>query len=102
MTKIDLCVHLAQHFRSLTGTGRPAINRDGVRALLQELERVCLQELKAKGQFSVTGIAKLVVESRRARRGRNPVTGEAITIPARRVVRARISSKIRRELEGPL
>ena len=61
-----------------------------------------MRELTDAGHFSISKIAKLVVETRRQRRGRNPITGKEITIPARRVVRARVSSRVRDAVEGLL
>ena len=37
------------------------------------------------------GIGKLVLQKRKARKGRNPATGEAIKIPAKTVVKMRIA-----------
>ena len=53
------------------------------------------------GQFTVPGVAKLIVQKRRARKGRNPVTGQPFVIPPRQVVGARISGKIRKAIERP-
>jgi len=39
---------------------------------------------EAKNGFTFPGVGKLVVRSYKARMGRNPQTGEAIKIPARR------------------
>ncbi len=39
---------------------------------------------EAKNGFTIPGIGKLVVRSYKARMGRNPQTGEAIKIPAKR------------------
>jgi DNA-binding protein HU-beta len=39
---------------------------------------------EAKNGFTIPGIGKLVVRQYKARMGRNPQTGEAIKIPARR------------------
>ena len=40
-------------------------------------------------------MVKLVVQSRQARMGRNPATGEAIEIPAKTVVKARIAKQLK-------
>lgn len=40
-------------------------------------------------QATLTGLGKLYVAERAARTGRNPATGEAIEIPARKVVKFR-------------
>jgi len=41
--------------------------------------------------FTIPGIGKLVVVDRKARKGRNPQTGESIDIPAKRVLKFRIA-----------
>jgi len=41
--------------------------------------------------FTVPGMGKLVVQQRKARKGRNPKTGEAIKIPAKKVLKFRIA-----------
>jgi DNA-binding protein HU-beta len=45
----------------------------------------------AKDTFTLPGIGKLVLQNRKARLGRNPKTREVIQIPARRVVKFRVS-----------
>lgn len=46
---------------------------------------------EAANQFTIPGIGKLVLVNRKERLGRNPKTGETITIPARRVVKFRVA-----------
>jgi len=41
--------------------------------------------------FTIPGLGKLVLVNRKARMGRNPKTGEAIQIPAKRVVKFRVA-----------
>jgi DNA-binding protein HU-beta len=45
----------------------------------------------AKNSFTLPGIGKLVVQARKARMGRNPKTGQAVPIPARKVVKFRVA-----------
>ncbi len=55
----------------------------------------------AKDTFTLPGIGKLVLVNRSARVGRNPKTGEPINIPAKRVVKFRISKAAKEAiLEG--
>ena len=96
--KADLCTHMVRHF----ATSRLGLRRADAREFLDELRRLCERKLVEVGQFSVPGVAKLVVETRRARKGRSPVTGQAIVIPARQVVRARIGKKVRKAVERPI
>lgn len=99
MTKAELSQHLADFNAS---RGR-RFNRTDVAALLSELQRLCLQQMVETGEFSVPGIVRLVTEHRAPRRVRDPTTGRPMTIPARQVVRARISRHVRgtAELERP-
>jgi len=46
---------------------------------------------EAKKGFTVPGLGKLILVKRKARKGRNPATGESIKIPARSVLKFRIS-----------
>ena len=45
----------------------------------------------AKNGFTIPGLGKLVLVNRKARMGRNPATGEAIQIAAKRVVKFRVA-----------
>jgi len=62
-------------------------------ALLDELASLAAKE--AKNGFTVPGIGKVVLVNRKARMGRNPQTGEALKIPAKRVVRIRIAKALK-------
>lgn len=46
---------------------------------------------EAKKSFTMPGLGKLSVIDRKKRKGRNPATGETITIPAKKVVKFRIA-----------
>ena len=103
MTKAQLCRHMVRHFEARArAAGGVRLTRNDAGAFLDELQRLCVRELADVGRFSIPKVAKLVVETRRPRRGRNPVTGRAFEIPARRVVRARISTSVREAIEEPL
>jgi DNA-binding protein HU-beta len=64
--------------------------------LLGHLQSIATAQLKSAGVFTVPNIVKLTLKHKpatAARKGRNPFTGEEITIkakPARRVPRARV------------
>jgi len=46
---------------------------------------------KSKTGFTIPGLGKLVLKQQKARMGRNPATGAAIKIPAKKVVKFRIA-----------
>ena len=58
-------------------------------AFLDELAKLAYKE--ARNGFTVPGLGKLVLQDRKARLGRNPATGAAIQIPAKRVLKFRIA-----------
>ena len=61
------------------------------RQFLQNLADTAIREVKKNGLFVIPGIGRLVRVDRKARVGRNPATGEAINIPAKKVVRFRVA-----------
>ncbi|HOE65859.1 MAG TPA: HU family DNA-binding protein [Candidatus Hydrogenedentes bacterium] len=65
------------------------LSKKDVNALITEL--VALAYKEAKNGFTIPGLGKLVVQQRKARTGRNPATGEAIKIPAKKVLKFRIA-----------
>jgi len=54
----------------------------------------------AKNTFTLPGIGKLVLVNRKARMGRNPKTGEAIAIPAKKVVKFRVAKAAKEAILG--
>jgi DNA-binding protein HU-beta len=63
-------------------------------------ELVALAYKQAKNTFTIPGLGKLVLVNRKARMGRNPATGEAIKIPAKRVVKFRIAKQAKEAILG--
>ena len=58
---------------------------------LEDLADLAVKETKRSGQFVIPGIGKLVKAHRKARKGRNPQTGEEIQIAAKTVVKFRVA-----------
>ena len=54
----------------------------------------------AKNGFTVPGLGKLVLVNRKARMGRNPATGEAIQIKAKKVVKFRVAKAAKDAILG--
>ena len=61
------------------------------KAVLEKLVTLACDGSKREGGFTIPGLGKLVLEQRKARMGRNPATGESIKIPAKKVLKFRIS-----------
>ena len=60
-------------------------SRKAVEAVLKTTADVITAELEEGGEVALPGLGKLQVKSREARNGRNPKTGEEISIPAKKV-----------------
>ena len=86
MGKSELFSHFAERFE---------VKRTQAREFFDELTALAEKELKRSGEFVLPGMVKLVVQKRKARMGRNPATGEAIKIPAKTVVKARIAKQLK-------
>ena len=86
MGKSELFSHFANRFD---------IKRMQAREFFEELRQLSESELKRSGEFVLPGMVKLVVQSRLARKGRNPATGATIDIPAKTVVKARIAKQLK-------
>ncbi len=61
---------------------------------------VSLAYKNAKNSFTIPGLGKLVLVNRKARMGRNPATGEAIKIPAKRVLKFRVAKAAKEAVLG--
>ena len=67
----------------------------------QILEAIAALAYKnAKNTFTLPGLGKLVLVNRKARMGRNPATGEAIKIAAKRVVKFRVAKAAKDAILG--
>lgn len=67
------------------------MSKKDVANLIGELASMAYSEVKKNGEFVLPGFGKMVKVKRAARQGRNPATGETIQIPAKTVVKFRLS-----------
>ncbi|MBW2276028.1 MAG: HU family DNA-binding protein [Deltaproteobacteria bacterium] len=82
MTKTQIVAHYAEKF------GMP---KKEAALVVAEIAELAVAQTKKVGEFTIPGVGKLVKQKRKARMGRNPATGEAIKIPAKTVVKMRLS-----------
>ena len=82
MTKAQLVSRIAD---------KAGLTKATANEVLDLVAKTAVAETKKKGQFVIPGIGKLVKSKRKARKGRNPQTGEAIKIPAKTVVKFRVA-----------
>jgi DNA-binding protein HU-beta len=80
MTKSDIVNHLSKKLGTTKKLSTQFVD-----------EFVSLAAKEAKKEFVIPGLGKLHVASRKRRKGRNPATGEEIIIPAKKVVKFRVS-----------
>ena len=92
MTKTQIVNHFAEKFM---------FSKKISREIFEELAELAAQQTKKVGAFSLPGIGKLTKAKRKARMGRNPATGEAIKIPAKTVVKARLSKTFKDTVVPP-
>ena len=78
MTKAELIVAMAKD-AGITKTA-------AVEALSSYME-IVTRELKKNGRFGLVGFGSFSVIKRKARKGRNPQTGEEIKIKAKKVIK---------------
>jgi len=89
MTKSQIADHVAQ---------KAGLTKKAAVQLLDDFAALAYRE--AKNVFLVPGIGKLVLANRKARMRRIPQTGEAIKIPAKRVVKFRVSKAAKDAILG--
>lgn len=69
-----------------------------------EVLEILLELIKNKLQNGehvlISGFGKFCVKDKKERRGRNPATGEEITLEARRVITFRCSHLLRKKING--
>lgn len=82
MTKTQIVAHFAEAMQ---------VPKKQAADFFEELSGLAVRETKKSGQFVIPGIGKLVKSQRKARKGRNPQTGEEIQIPKKTVVKFRVS-----------
>ena len=93
MAKAMTKSRIAEHMANKGGMTKKAAGE-----FLEELSMLAYRE--AKNTFTIPGIGKLVLVNRKARIGRNPQTGEAINIPAKRVVKFRVAKAAKDAILG--
>ena len=71
------------------------------RGFLDGLAALAIAEVKKNGVFVVPGLGRLVRQDRKARMGRNPATGEAIKIAAKKVVKFRVAKAAKDAIVPP-
>jgi DNA-binding protein HU-beta len=80
---------------------KSGVTKKAAKGMLEALAQTAITQVKKNGVFVLPGIGRLVRVDRKARMGRNPATGQAIQIPAKKVVKFRVA-KVAKEAIVPV
>lgn len=69
---------------------KTGLSKKEIKSVMEAQQELAYKEAK-RGGYTIPGIGKLVVVHRKARKGRNPATGETIQIPAKKVLKFRVA-----------
>ena len=75
-------------------------NRVDVKQVVEKLLEIMKEAIKKDRSLLISGFGKFECYEKASRKGRNPQTDEAITLPPRKVIVFRLSRKFRAELNG--
>lgn len=74
---------------------KSGLTKANTKSFLDSYAEVLAEELNSAGSVQIVGVGKLKVGQRAERQGRNPSTGEAITIPASKTVKFSAGKKFK-------
>ncbi len=89
MTKSELVAEIAKKSQLTKADAENALN-----AFID----IAKKTLKKEGGLALAGFGSFIVSKRKARKGRNPQTGEVINIKASKVVRFRAGKALKEKL----
>ncbi len=91
MTKADI----AEKIHTTTG-----LSKKDSSTMMESVFAIMKESLEAGETIKISGFGSFEVKQKEARRGRNPQTGEAITIEARKVLSFKPSNLLRDAVNG--
>lgn len=91
MTKADI----VEKIHTTTG-----LSKKDSAAMMESVFAIMKESLEAGETIKISGFGNFEVKPKDARRGRNPQTGEAITIEARKVLTFKSSNLLRDAING--
>ncbi|WP_028314615.1 integration host factor subunit alpha [Desulfatibacillum aliphaticivorans] len=68
--------------------------------IMETLLEIIKEDLGSGNDLLISGFGKFSVKAKDERRGRNPATGEDLTLRSRRVVAFQCSAKLREKING--
>lgn len=94
--------HLAEKISDAIQKNNPESTLSGKESqrIVDNIIRGIRDSLVKGEEVKISGFGKFVLQTKQPRKGRNPKTGETITISGRRVMKFRPSDVLREELNG--
>ena len=90
MTKQEVIRNVAREASITNSAAELAVNR---------VRDIIVREVMNTGRFAMDGVGVFTLVERAARAGRNPQTGEAVKIPARKVVKFKPARSFKEAVE---
>jgi DNA-binding protein HU-beta len=78
-----------------------AVSNKAAKGIVDTYAALAVAETKKNGVFVLPGLGRLVKVERKAGMGRNPATGVAIKIPAKKVVKFRVAKAVKDAIVPP-
>lgn len=79
--------------------GQFAVTLKETDAYLKAIKEAIIEVVQAGDEIAIPGLMKFSVADQKARTGRNPMTGEALEIPARKKVKAKILGELKSSVQ---
>jgi integration host factor subunit alpha len=93
MTKIDIIQDVYEKLE-------PRISKKDAARIVESVFDIIKNNLTTGEKIKISGFGNFVVKEKKSRRGRNPQTGDEISISARRVLTFKSSQVLRKALNG--
>jgi len=91
LTKAEIAEQVHNH------VGR---NKKESARMVEALFEIIKESLEEGKDVMISGFGKFSIREREERKGRNPLTGDLIMLPAKKVVTFRCSGKLREKING--
>jgi DNA-binding protein HU-beta len=93
MTKIEMVNKIGENV---------ALPKSDIEKILDQFVKVTQETLKTGDKVSLTGLGSFVPKDRKARTGRNPKTGAAVNVPAKKVVKFKPGKELLEIMKEPM
>ena len=78
----------------------PRYSRRDAEVIVNEVFNSMADELRRDGRIEIRGFGSFVVKHRRAREGRNPKTGDGVSVAAKRIPFFKVGKELKLRVDG--